>query len=157
MAGGADVCVLKNNNQKNRKLMKELMKRFACLMAVALACCTMTACGGDDDDDDDDFNVVKEMLIGTWNVNYHYYVFNADGSGEIDEVNTNGEIYDRSFFTWKFDPKTNILVMSLEEGVTWNNEDKWLISKIYQKYMVVCRWDYGTEEYFDSEVYYRVE
>jgi hypothetical protein len=31
--------------------MKRLMKHFACLLAVALACCTLTACGGDDDDE----------------------------------------------------------------------------------------------------------
>jgi hypothetical protein len=139
--------------------MKERMKHVMGVLTVILACLACAACGSDDDDDDDDDqpSTTTQMLIGTWDVNHTNYVFNTDGSGEIDEVNTNGEIYDRSFFTWEFDPKTNILVMSLEEGVTWNNEYKWLISKIYQKYMVVCRWDYGTEEYFDSEVYYRVE
>jgi hypothetical protein len=138
--------------------MKKKMKHFMGMLMVLLACLTCPACSSDNDDDaTDPHPTTAQMLIGTWDANHHYYVFNTDGSGEIDEVNTNGEIYDRSFFTWKFDPKTNILVMSLEEGVTYNNEYKWLISEIYQKYMVVCRWDYGTEEYSASEVYYRVE
>jgi hypothetical protein len=103
--------------------MKQAIKHFACLLAVAMVCCIITACGSDNDDDDHPTTqTVKEMLIGTWDStddggDITRYILNADGSGQGIEHYMSDEGLDPDIFgiTWFYDEQTHILKLVMED------------------------------------------
>jgi hypothetical protein len=100
--------------------MKNLMKYFACLLAVAMVCCTMTACGSDDDEPDD--TSAQSMLVGTWEFTEYDGNFwdtdrmtlNSDGTGlGVEHYACSDPNYepDRYTFRWSYNESTKILTI----------------------------------------------
>ncbi len=139
--------------------MKNLMKLFACLLAVAMACCTLTACGGDDDDDPNGTipelpstpsQTVKELLIGTWEIVWddseiERYEIRKDGTGYAEEIHINGDnsekVHDSWNFTWFYDEETKFLKIVSEDPDDDDGYDldTFLVSEINSS-MIIAYW-----------------
>jgi hypothetical protein len=146
--------------------MKEVIKHFACLLAVALACITMTACGSDDDDDPDD---LSSLLVGTWELTYedcgYWYtdrmILSSSGGGKgIEDYATNDPDCDPDPYTfrWSYNESTHILTI-IEDDMPDDDSDTYYyyVSEINDDYAVLYDYEYGKVDYDDRTVWYRVK
>ena len=122
--------------------MKKLMRHFASLLMVMLACVALPSCGGDDEPEDQPENSypitihpTSERLVGTWETedwdstagDIIQITLKEDGSGyqEITEY-VNGERVDHLVyaFTWSYSWQNNYLTLHYAPGV---EDEDWVV------------------------------
>ena len=146
--------------------MEKLLKHFACLLMVMLACVALPSCGGDDDDDDDLvlLSSVEKTLVGTWESSdddgdVDRMTLNSDGTGQyIEHYRTDGVIdkseWDRWSFYWSYNSRTRVLTIVDSDG--WG-ADCMYVDALTSSYMRVywCNED-GTDRDEDPDYWTKV-
>jgi hypothetical protein len=152
--------------------MKEAIKHFACLLAVALACVTMTACGSDDDDDPDD---PSSLLVGTWETTNRdgsdwdtdRIILKSDGTGNgIEHYASSDPDQDPDPYTfhWSYNASTKIFTFvedpfydSVHDSYDDSDTYYYYVSEINATSAILYEYENGKVDYGDPIVWTRVK
>lgn len=117
-----------------------MKKNYFLLMAMLLfAVVGFTSCS----DDDEQLSEEAQLLVGTWESRYEVLVFNADGTGRIEE---DGDY--RYTFTWRLEGDRLAL--------TGNGETEYYTIEYLDETTLEMSFDYG-DGHVNYYTYERVE
>lgn len=118
-----------------------MKKNYLLLMAMLLfAVVGFTSCS----DDDEQLSEEAQLLVGTWESRYEILVFNADGTGHIEDPYYD----DRYNFTWKLNGD--------RLGLTGNGETEYYTIEYLDETTLEMSFDYGDGD-ISYSTYERVE